>query len=121
MLRFIDLTKCDPEEFDDNDFAFYDTVCDQFVMLAGEHKWTSREDFIAAYNLDEDEPRKKSVWPLDRFLSLIPEGNEEERMIDDRPTICEELLGKTKEPVSLFPVLIRRRTWFQKILDRLFE
>ena len=75
MLRFVDLTKCDPEEFDDNDFAFFDTVTNRFVTLYGEQVWHSKEEFVADYGRDTDEPRKTTVWPLDRFLSLMPDTN----------------------------------------------
>ena len=75
MLRFIDLTKCDPDEFDDHDFAFFDTVTNRFVLLCGEQVWNSIEEFVVDYNNDIDEPRKETVWPLERFLSLMPDTN----------------------------------------------
>lgn len=78
MLRFIDLTKCDPEEFHNNDFAFFNTVDNTFIDLAGEQRWNSREEFVTWYEQCVEcgwiGDRFVKTMPLNRFISLMPDS-----------------------------------------------
>jgi len=79
MLRFIDLTKCDPDEFDDNDFAFFNTVTNTFINIAEEQVWNSKQEFIDWYNECQERVFMSDsffqTFPLNRFLSLIPDDH----------------------------------------------
>ena len=78
MLRFVDLTKCDPEEFNNNDFAFFSTVDNSFINMAGEQKWNSKDEFIKWYEYCVEHglicDTFVRVMPLNRFLSLMPDS-----------------------------------------------
>lgn len=66
MKRFIDLGTqlylTDDKE--DNEFAFYCTVRDEFEMFSGSQTWESKKDFISDYGHADG---------LERYLVLIPE------------------------------------------------
>lgn len=64
VIRFIDLGHQISE--DDRFFAFYNTVPDEFIGVAGEYTWTSWDDFSEAYEADKGE----CPYPLERFRGL---------------------------------------------------
>jgi hypothetical protein len=49
-------------------FAFFDTVTDRFVELAGSQVWANWHDF--AQDFEADPPN--SCQPIDRFRNLLP-------------------------------------------------
>jgi len=53
-----------------SEFAFYDTVNDEFVTMSGYQCWVSPQEFIRHFN--SNTKRIPESWTLERFISLIP-------------------------------------------------
>ena len=61
----------------DDSFAFYDTVLDIFVDIAGDQVFDSREDLVGAVKARDFGPAVGGSgvrYDVNRLLSLIPEG-----------------------------------------------
>ena len=67
MIRFVDLgTQINEWE---RLFAFWNTVNDCFERFSNEHAWSTKEEFILAFDLS-----MYSTKDLNRRLGLIPEN-----------------------------------------------
>lgn len=66
MIRFIDLRGQITNDRDPN-FAFFDTVTDRFIDLAGEQEWGSVEEFAQTASV-----AGKPLGFISRCLNLMP-------------------------------------------------
>ena len=64
MIRFIDLRDQIIEGIDE--FAWFDTVVDEFLNFADTQTWESWEDFVEDYNY------APTTYEFDRFVHLFP-------------------------------------------------
>jgi hypothetical protein len=72
MIRFINLkNQITGVALDEQDttFAFYDTVQDRFIDLAGSQTFDSIDELTEYYKLD-----KVKIFNLERLKGLIPEN-----------------------------------------------
>jgi hypothetical protein len=71
MIRFINLGKqlwVDDEEECPDDFAFFDTVRDEFKTFSGFQVWNRLTDFIVDFKSDNN---KEDIW---RYFNLMPDN-----------------------------------------------
>ena len=74
MIRFINLTgQIAPD--DDLEFAWYNTITDEFMRYSGSVTWSNFEDFEGDLMVDiriACQPKEKSDEILKRFRALYP-------------------------------------------------
>ncbi len=69
MIRFVDLRKADIVH---GRFAFFDTIPDRFIEMAGEQTWNTFQQFKEDYNNDPFKHDRQKTQPLERFKGLCP-------------------------------------------------
>ena len=68
MIRFVDMRAAD---IVGHRFAFWDTVVDRFVNVAGDVAWETWKEFIEAADFEQEDCGK--TVQIDRFRKLCPE------------------------------------------------